>query len=176
MTKWQATFLGLKHLPRELSGFEIEAFFTFTLAERQLIEERRRPALKLGLALQIGFLRMSGRLLDSVRIVPPALWRHLGVDFRSRCPIRPKLMSNSSCALRFRPFPRARSIERADILAANWPAAAPTTEGSPERLLQAGPLVDLAGWRRISGPMRPYDRPATRRARSKVRLRALSDS
>jgi hypothetical protein len=37
MTKWQATFLGLKHLPRDLSGFEIEAFFTFTLAERQLI-------------------------------------------------------------------------------------------------------------------------------------------
>jgi hypothetical protein len=28
MNKWQATFLGLKHLPRELSGFEIEAFFT----------------------------------------------------------------------------------------------------------------------------------------------------
>lgn len=26
MTKWQATFLGLKYLPRELSGFEIEAF------------------------------------------------------------------------------------------------------------------------------------------------------
>src|ERR1019366_1289468 len=77
MTKWQATFLGLKHLPRELSGFEIEAFFTLTLAERQMIEERRRPALKLGLALQIGFLRMSGRLLDSVRIVPPALWLDL---------------------------------------------------------------------------------------------------
>jgi hypothetical protein len=86
MTKWQATFLGLKHLPRELSGFEIEAFFTFTLAERQLIEERRRPALKLGLALQIGFLRMSGRLLDSVRIVPPALWRHLGEQFGVQAP------------------------------------------------------------------------------------------
>src|ERR1019366_6592005 len=86
MTKWQATFLGLKHLPRELSGFEIEAFFTFTLAERQMIEERRRPALKLGLALQIGFLRMSGRLLDSVRIVPPALWRHLGEQFGVQAP------------------------------------------------------------------------------------------
>jgi hypothetical protein len=49
-----STFLGLKQLPRELSGFEIEAF---TRAERQLIEERWRPALKLGLALQIGFLR-----------------------------------------------------------------------------------------------------------------------
>jgi hypothetical protein len=86
MTKWQATFPGLKHLPRDLSGFEIEAFFTFTLAERQMIEERRRPALKLGLALQIGFLRMSGRLLDSVRIVPPALWRHLGEQFGVQAP------------------------------------------------------------------------------------------
>jgi hypothetical protein len=84
MGNWQATFLGLKQLPRELTAFEIEAFFTFTLAERQLIEDRRRPALKLGLALQIGFLRMCGRLLDEVRIVPPALWRHLGAIVRKR--------------------------------------------------------------------------------------------
>ena len=35
----------------------------------------------LGLALQIGFLRMSGRLLDAVRIIPPLLWRHLGERF-----------------------------------------------------------------------------------------------
>jgi Domain of unknown function (DUF4158) len=58
MNHWQATFLGLKQLPRELSGFEIEAFFTFTASERALIEARRGPSLKLGLALQIGFLRM----------------------------------------------------------------------------------------------------------------------
>ena len=58
MDNWQATFLGSKQLPRELTAFEIEAFFTFTLAERQLIEDRRRPTLKLGLSLQIGFLRM----------------------------------------------------------------------------------------------------------------------
>jgi hypothetical protein len=86
MGNWQATFLGLKQLPRELTAFEIEAFFTFTLAERQLIEDRRRPALKLGLALQIGFLRMCGRLLDAVRIVPPALWRHLGAQFGVAAP------------------------------------------------------------------------------------------
>ena len=48
MDNWQATFLGLKQLSRELTAFEIEAFFTFTLAERQLIEDRRRPTLKLG--------------------------------------------------------------------------------------------------------------------------------
>jgi hypothetical protein len=52
MDHWQASFLGLKRLPRELTGFEIEAFFTFTLAEHALIEERR-PELKLGLALQV---------------------------------------------------------------------------------------------------------------------------
>lgn len=76
MDHWQASFLGLDRLPRELTDFEIEAFFTFTLGERALIEGRRRPELKLGLTLQIGFLRMSGRLLDAVRMVPPALWRH----------------------------------------------------------------------------------------------------
>jgi TnpA family transposase len=85
-TNRQSTFLGLKQLPRELTAFEIEAFFTFTLAQRQLIEDRRRPTLKLGLALQIGFLRMSGRLLDAVPIVPPALWRHLGSQFAIAAP------------------------------------------------------------------------------------------
>lgn len=86
MDNWQLTFLGLKRLPRELSAFEIEAFFTFTLAERQLIEDRRQPTLKLGLALQIGFVRMSGRLLDAVPMVPPALWRHLGTQFEIAAP------------------------------------------------------------------------------------------
>jgi hypothetical protein len=86
MDNWQATFLGLKQLPRELTAFEIEAFFTFTLAERQLIEDRRRPTLKLGLSLQIGFLRMSGRLLDAVPMVPAPLWRHLGSQFAIAAP------------------------------------------------------------------------------------------
>ena len=31
--------------------------------------------------MQIGFLRVSGRLLDALRIVPPVLWRHLGAQF-----------------------------------------------------------------------------------------------
>jgi hypothetical protein len=73
-------------IPRELTAFEIEAFFTFTAAERQVIEQRRRPGLKLGLALQIGFLRMSGRVLDAVRIVPAVLWRHLGEQFDVAAP------------------------------------------------------------------------------------------
>ena len=86
MNDWHTTCLGLKRLPRALTAFEIEAFFNFSVAERRVIEERRRPELMLGLALQIGFLRMSGRLLKAVRIVPPALWRHLGDQFNVVAP------------------------------------------------------------------------------------------
>jgi Domain of unknown function (DUF4158) len=51
-----------------------------------VIEEPREPALVLGFALQIGFVRMSGRLLEAVRVVPPALWRHRGQQFNVAAP------------------------------------------------------------------------------------------
>jgi hypothetical protein len=87
MSDWQSTYLGRSALPRDLSGFEIEAFFTYSEPERRVIDdERRTPTLKLALALQIGFLRMTGRLLEALRIVPPALWRHLGTQFVIEAP------------------------------------------------------------------------------------------
>jgi hypothetical protein len=66
MNDWQSTCLGRRSLPRELSAFEIEAFFNVSDAEQRMIKERRSPALKFALALQIGFLRTSnrGRLLQ----------------------------------------------------------------------------------------------------------------
>jgi len=78
MQGWHTTYLGMRELPREISTFEMQAFFTFECAEREVIDARRSNPLKLGLALHIGFLRMSGRLLNTFRVVPPALWRHLG--------------------------------------------------------------------------------------------------
>ena len=33
MDSWHATFLGLRHLPREVSAFEIEAFYQFSAEE-----------------------------------------------------------------------------------------------------------------------------------------------
>lgn len=50
MDSWHARFLGLRHLPREVTAFEIEVFFQFSADERRIIEERRRSELKLGLA------------------------------------------------------------------------------------------------------------------------------
>ncbi len=86
MDSWHATFLGLRHLPREVTAFEIEVFFQFSADKSRIIEERRRSELKLGLALQISFPRMNGRLLEAVRIVPPLLWRHLGARFGVAAP------------------------------------------------------------------------------------------
>jgi hypothetical protein len=45
MDSWHATFLGLRHLPREVTVFEIEVFFRFSAEEARIIEERRRPEL-----------------------------------------------------------------------------------------------------------------------------------
>ena len=64
MQGWQTTFWGMRELPRDISDFEMKAFFTFDGAEREQINARRGDAHKLGLALHIGFLRMSGRLLN----------------------------------------------------------------------------------------------------------------
>ena len=41
MQSWQTTYLGLKDLPRELSAFELQTFFTFSQAERAVIDIRR---------------------------------------------------------------------------------------------------------------------------------------
>ena len=60
MHGWQSTFLGIRQLPRALSACELQAFFTFSRAELDLIHARRADTHKLGLALHIGFLRLSG--------------------------------------------------------------------------------------------------------------------
>ena len=78
MQGWQTSYLGLRDLPREFSEFELQAFFNFGRNELEVITRRRGDNHKLGLALHIGFVRMSGRPLNSVRAVPAVLLRHLG--------------------------------------------------------------------------------------------------
>ena len=41
MQGWQTPYLGLRELPREISAFELQAFFSFGPAEKELIERRR---------------------------------------------------------------------------------------------------------------------------------------
>jgi hypothetical protein len=49
MDSWYATFLGLRHLRCQVTAFEVEVFFQFSANQARIIEERRRPELKLGL-------------------------------------------------------------------------------------------------------------------------------
>ncbi len=37
MQSWQSSFLGIRALPRDLSEFELQAFFTFSSDKRRLI-------------------------------------------------------------------------------------------------------------------------------------------
>ncbi len=85
MNDWQSTYLGRGALPRDLSGFEIESvLYVFRvgnaaaslMTSQSIARPQARP-----MALQIGFLRMTGHLLEALRMVPPAVWRHLGAQF-----------------------------------------------------------------------------------------------
>jgi hypothetical protein len=69
---WQTPYLGLRSLPR-LSDWEIDHFFTLTPQERDDICGRFRGLNRLAVALQLGFLRMTGCTLDGVRILPKKL-------------------------------------------------------------------------------------------------------
>jgi len=60
MQPWQLAFLGQHELPRELTSFELRYFFSFSDAEKQAIRSRRRHLNRLGAALHLGFMKMSG--------------------------------------------------------------------------------------------------------------------
>lgn len=70
--------LGRRTFPRQLSLFEIEQFFSFTPQELRAIRTRRGALNRLGVALQVGFLRMTGRQLNSVHVLPQPVLAHLG--------------------------------------------------------------------------------------------------
>jgi len=61
MDGWHATILGLRHLPREVTAFEVEVFFKFSAEEARIIEERRRPESRRAL-----FFRSQDRACASV--------------------------------------------------------------------------------------------------------------
>jgi len=78
--QWQTPYLGERSLPKRLSGWEIDTFFTLSTEERDDIRQRFRDLHRLAAALQLGFLRMTGCMLDGVRILPRSLLEHLGAQ------------------------------------------------------------------------------------------------
>ena len=80
---WQLRYLGWQTLPADLSTFDIERFFTFADPDLAAIRSRYKDELRLGAALQIGFLQMTGRALDVFDRVPAPLLKYVvaGVNY-----------------------------------------------------------------------------------------------
>ena len=51
MQGWHTTFLGIHELPRDISDFEMKAFFTFVDADREAINARRGCRFTLSLSV-----------------------------------------------------------------------------------------------------------------------------
>lgn len=57
---------------------EIQRFFTPTEEELSIVVQRRSVANRIAFAIQVGYLKMTGRAFNSVELVPPAILAHLG--------------------------------------------------------------------------------------------------
>ncbi|WP_416153205.1 DUF4158 domain-containing protein [Thalassobaculum sp. OXR-137] len=73
MESWRQQFLGLDAVPASLTLAEIEFFFAPTEQDQAFVGNRRRPLTRLGLILQIGFLRLTGRPLSAFERLPAAV-------------------------------------------------------------------------------------------------------
>ena len=78
INRWEHRYLGEERFPETLSALEIEHFFTLDEDELAPVRERRGPLNRLAFALQIGFLKLTGRTLNSVELIPPQILNHLG--------------------------------------------------------------------------------------------------
>lgn len=79
MSRWDQRYLGFERFPDALSLHEIQRYFTPTAEEITVIHERRSNTNRIGFALQLGFLKMAGRPLNKIEIVPRPVLEHLGV-------------------------------------------------------------------------------------------------
>jgi hypothetical protein len=77
MERWHLPLLGRRAIPGKLSSIEVREFFSFTDDDLAAIFRRRSRLNRLGIAVQIGFLRMTGQTLDAYGRVPTQVWEHL---------------------------------------------------------------------------------------------------
>ena len=78
MRRIHSTYLGRATIPRDLTDLEMREFFTLTAADRRALRRAIRTRLRLAVALQVGFLRMTGTTLDAFDYVPRRLFEFLG--------------------------------------------------------------------------------------------------
>ena len=80
------SYLGWRQFPRELSTFEVRQFFSLRLRERHVLRRRFRARGRLGAAIQLGFVRMTGTTLDALDHVPREVLAHVGQQLGQPAP------------------------------------------------------------------------------------------
>lgn len=78
MQDWRAQYLGLTTFPTGLTAAEIDELFTLNGEIAPVVGARPRSLTRLGLVLQNGFLRLTGRSLNFVHMIPPAVLERAG--------------------------------------------------------------------------------------------------
>ena len=75
---WHFPLLGRRDIPGRLSSVELHEFVSLTGEKRAAIFRRRSPLNRLGVAVQIGPLRMTGQRPHAHGWVPPRVWEYPG--------------------------------------------------------------------------------------------------
>ncbi len=86
MRAFQSTYVGRNDLPKSLLDIVLQQWFTFNARDRHAIRKEFRSRHRIGAALQLGFVGMTGTTLNSLEYVPAAVLRHLGRQFRQPVP------------------------------------------------------------------------------------------
>lgn len=86
MQSWRLGFLGIETIPPWLGEFEIEQFFRLSPSDIATIKTRRGNDMQLGLGVHIGFLRMSGRVLNSTDVIHWRILAFLGAQLEIPAP------------------------------------------------------------------------------------------
>jgi hypothetical protein len=77
VSDWEKRYLGWGHFPVGLDEAEIAVFFALGEADLAAIRTHLRDTNRLAIAIQIGYIRMTGIALNSVQMIPPAVLAHV---------------------------------------------------------------------------------------------------
>jgi TnpA family transposase len=80
-------YLGEKAFPKDITEFEIREFFTLSAADLRAIRVDSNKKSRLALALQVGFLRMTGTTLDTYDYIPRAVLECVARQLNVRAPM-----------------------------------------------------------------------------------------
>jgi hypothetical protein len=86
MRAFQSSYIGRHDFPKSLPDYLLRQWFTLNSRDRSAIRKAFRSRHRIGAALQLGFIGMTGTTLRSLEYVPAAVLRHLGLQFKQPVP------------------------------------------------------------------------------------------